>query len=171
MAAFLLDALPIVGLAVLAVVLMYLTRNRLCDGDTSARDLGAQCASVVSPLGVIAFVAGWLAMLGYLVWNFGYRQGRTGSSIGKSAMGLRVVDVGVGRADRVLALGDPATGARDGRVQRRTGLPVAVVGRQESDVRRQAGLDGIRACRGQRNALTPVSASPMTIWCTSDVPS
>jgi uncharacterized RDD family membrane protein YckC len=95
-AASLLDALPIVALAVLAVVLMYLTRNRLCDGDTSARDLGAQCASVVSPLGVIAFVAGWLAMLGYLVWSFGYRQGRTGSSIGKSAMGLRVVDVASG---------------------------------------------------------------------------
>jgi uncharacterized RDD family membrane protein YckC len=91
-AASALDALPIVGLAVLAVVLMYLTRNRLCDGDTSARDLGAQCASAVSPLGVIAFVAGWLAMLGYGLWNFGYRQGRTGASIGKSAMGLRVID-------------------------------------------------------------------------------
>jgi uncharacterized RDD family membrane protein YckC len=91
-AASALDALPIVGLAVLAVVLMYLTRNRLCDGDTSARDLGAQCASAVSPLGVIAFVAGWLAMLGYGLWNFGYRQGRTGSSIGKSGVGLRVID-------------------------------------------------------------------------------
>lgn len=98
MAAFLLDALPIVGLAVLAVVLMYLTRNRVCDGDTSARDLGAQCASVVSPLGVIAFVVGWLAMVGFCVWNLGYRQGRTGSSIGKSAMGLRVVDVASGES-------------------------------------------------------------------------
>ncbi len=96
MAASLLDAVPIVGLAVLAVALMYLTRNRMCDGDTSARDLGAQCASVVSPLGVITFVAGWLAILGFCVWNLGYRQGRTGSSVGKAVMGLRVVDVAAG---------------------------------------------------------------------------
>jgi uncharacterized RDD family membrane protein YckC len=103
-AAFVLDALPVVVLATLAVALMYATRNRLCDGDVSARDLGAQCGSAVSPWGVIGFVIAWLAVIGYGVWNFGYRQGRTGSSIGKSAMGLAVVDaestqpIGFGRS-------------------------------------------------------------------------
>jgi uncharacterized RDD family membrane protein YckC len=88
-----LDALPVVGLKLLALILMWATRNRMCDGDTSALDLGAQCGSGVSPLGVIGFVVAWLAMVGYGVWNFGLRQGRTGSSIGKSVLGLRVVDV------------------------------------------------------------------------------
>jgi uncharacterized RDD family membrane protein YckC len=88
-----LDVLPVIGLAVLTFILMWLTRNRTCDGDTSALDLGAQCASGASPLGVICFVVGWLATVGYGVWNFGLRQGRTGSSIGKSVLGLRVVDV------------------------------------------------------------------------------
>jgi uncharacterized RDD family membrane protein YckC len=88
-----LDALPVVGLAMLALILMWATRIRMCDGDTSALDLGAQCGSGVSPFGVIGFVVAWLAMIGYGVWNFGLRQGRTGSSIGKSVLGLRVVDV------------------------------------------------------------------------------
>jgi uncharacterized RDD family membrane protein YckC len=90
--AFLLDAVPIVILAALAVILLYLTRIRGCDGDPSARDLGAQCASNSSPLGVICFVATWVAIVAYGVWNFGYRQGTTGSSVGKSALHLKVVD-------------------------------------------------------------------------------
>ena len=90
--ALVLDALPVVGLAVLALILMWATRIRMCDGDTSALDLAAQCGSNVSPLGVVGFVVGWLATVGYGVWNFGVRQGRTGSSIGKSVLGLRVVD-------------------------------------------------------------------------------
>jgi uncharacterized RDD family membrane protein YckC len=94
--AFLLDAIPVVVLGLLAVVLLYLTRNRGCDGDPSARDLGAECASNASPLGVIFFVATWLAIIGYGVWNFGYRQGKTGASIGKSVLHLRVVDVASG---------------------------------------------------------------------------
>ena len=94
--AFLLDAVPVVILAVLGVILLYLTRNRGCDGDPSARDLGAQCASNASPWGVILFVITWLAIVGYGVWNFGYRQGKTGSSVGKNVLRFRVVDAASG---------------------------------------------------------------------------
>ena len=41
----------------------------------------------------------WIAVLvalGYFVWNFGYRQGTTGSSIGKSVLGFRVVSENTG---------------------------------------------------------------------------
>jgi uncharacterized RDD family membrane protein YckC len=41
----------------------------------------------------------WIAVLvavGYFVWNFGYRQGSTGSSIGKSVLGFRVVSENTG---------------------------------------------------------------------------
>jgi uncharacterized RDD family membrane protein YckC len=88
--AVVIDALPILGLEVLALGLMWLTRIRACDGDTSALDLAAQCASGVSPAGVVAFVVVWLGIVGYGAWNFGYRQGRRGASLGKSAMGLAV---------------------------------------------------------------------------------
>jgi uncharacterized RDD family membrane protein YckC len=89
--AVVLDALPIVGLELLALGLMWLTRIRACDGDTSALDLGAQCGSSISVAGVVAFVGAWLGIVGYSAWNFGYRQGRSGATLGKSAMGLAVV--------------------------------------------------------------------------------
>ncbi len=33
----------------------------------------------------------WLVSLAYVVWNYGYRQGTTGSTIGKSVMKFKVV--------------------------------------------------------------------------------
>ena len=90
--AVVIDALPILGLELVALGLMWLTRIRACDGDMSALDLAAQCGSGISVAGVVAFVAAWLAVVGYGVWNFGYRQGRCGATIGKSAMGLAVVN-------------------------------------------------------------------------------
>lgn len=89
--AVVIDALPILGLVALALGLMWLTRIRACDGDTSALDLAAQCSSGVSVAGVVAFVAAWLGIVGYGAWNFGYRQGRRGASLGKSVTGLRVL--------------------------------------------------------------------------------
>lgn len=53
---------------------------------------GVACTNVRSPASGV--VLGVLALLsaGYLLWNFGYRQGATGSSLGKSLMRFRVVD-------------------------------------------------------------------------------
>jgi uncharacterized RDD family membrane protein YckC len=91
-AATVVDWVPIVALALLAVALAWLTRNRLCDGDPSVRDLGPQCGdSGATTLSRWCFVACWLACIGYALWNFGLRQGRSGSSIGKSLLRIRVV--------------------------------------------------------------------------------
>jgi uncharacterized RDD family membrane protein YckC len=90
------DALPILGLEVLALGLMWLTRIRACDGDTAALDLAAQCGSGVSVAGVVAFVVAWLGVVGYGAWNLGYRQGRRGASLGKSVMGLSVLGSATG---------------------------------------------------------------------------
>jgi uncharacterized RDD family membrane protein YckC len=35
--------------------------------------------------------------LAFLLWNSGYRQGRSGQSLGKSALGTRLIAVGTGR--------------------------------------------------------------------------
>jgi uncharacterized RDD family membrane protein YckC len=87
------DVLPVVALAVLAVALVWVTRNPLCDGDPSVRDLGPQCGdSGATTLGRWCFVACWLAIVGYTVWNVGLRQGRSGSSVGKSLLRIRVLD-------------------------------------------------------------------------------
>ena len=38
----------------------------------------------------------WLVVLAYVVWNYGYRQGTTGSSIGKSLLRFQVVSENTG---------------------------------------------------------------------------
>lgn len=91
-AATVIDLLPLLVLTAAGAALVWLTRDRVCDTDTSAFDGGAQCGDGYSTLGYVSLVATWLLIVGYLVWNFGYRQGRTGASLGKTALRCRVVD-------------------------------------------------------------------------------
>jgi uncharacterized RDD family membrane protein YckC len=95
-AAFAVDLLPIIAALALALATMWLTRIRECDTDTSALDLGAQCGSGISTAGTLAYGVAWLASVVFTLWNLGWRQGRTGASIGKSAWGLRVVGTETG---------------------------------------------------------------------------
>ena len=93
MVATVVDVVPVVALAVLAVALVWGTRNPLCDGDPSVRDLGPQCgAAGATTLGRWCFAACWLAIIGYGAWNVGLRQGRSGSTVGKSLVKIRVLD-------------------------------------------------------------------------------
>ena len=50
-----------------------------------------------STLGQASLVITWLLSIAYLVWNYGYRQGTTGSSIGKSIMKFQVVSEKTGQ--------------------------------------------------------------------------
>lgn len=95
-AALVVDAVPVLLLAAAAIGLMWLTRIRACDGDPSVIDIGLECGTGVSTLGRASFIAMWLAAVGYVLWNFGHRQGRTGTSLGKSLLGVKVVDVATG---------------------------------------------------------------------------
>lgn len=87
------DRLPVVALALLAVALMWVTRNPVCDGDPSVRDLGPQCGdSGATTLSWSCYLACWVAGLAYALWNFGLRQGRSGASLGKGLLAIRVLD-------------------------------------------------------------------------------
>lgn len=82
-----------VGFAVLAA-----TRETICVTDTSEFDLGEFCATGASRVGQLsALVVAPLIALAYVVFNLGYRQGTTGSSIGKSRMNFKVVDEKTGQ--------------------------------------------------------------------------
>src|SRR5674476_327346 len=74
-----------------------------------------------------------------------------------------VVDAGVRGAQQQLAGADPG----DGNLGE---LPVTEPGVRD-DAQRPADLCGARHCTHPRKALWPVTAWPMIIWCTSDVPS
>jgi uncharacterized RDD family membrane protein YckC len=65
----------------------------ILSGDNNCVDYngGVACTSTYSATGTVAVFLGTLLALAYEIWNYGYRQGTTGSSIGKSVMRFKVV--------------------------------------------------------------------------------
>lgn len=94
--AWIIDYLPyliIIGIGYGAVAA---TQETSCVTDTSEYNLGEFCATGNSTLGIAALGLSAVIALAYLVWNLGYRQGKTGSSIGKSIMKFKVVSESTG---------------------------------------------------------------------------
>ncbi|MCX2934765.1 RDD family protein [Mycobacterium sp. CVI_P3] len=73
------------------------TQETACVTDSSEYDLGEFCATGASTTGQVAVVVFGLAAIAFVVWNLGYRQGTTGSSIGKSVMKFKVVSEKTGQ--------------------------------------------------------------------------
>jgi uncharacterized RDD family membrane protein YckC len=89
--AWLIDFIPVAILEGIGYGLLLGTQETACITDTSEYNLGDFCATGASTLGQASFIITWLLSIAYLVWNYGYRQGTTGSSIGKSIMKFKVV--------------------------------------------------------------------------------
>lgn len=85
--AYFIDSIPILVLYGIPSMIAGTTSRKECV-TTSA---GFACTVTPSSAGAVLMFVGWLAALGYGIWNFGWRQGTTGSSIGKSAMKFKVV--------------------------------------------------------------------------------
>ena len=95
--AWLIDYIPVAILYGIGWGLLVGTRETACVTDTSEYDLGEFCATGASTLGQLSMILAWLLALAYLIWNYGYRQGTTGSSIGKSIMKFKVVSEKTGQ--------------------------------------------------------------------------
>jgi uncharacterized RDD family membrane protein YckC len=96
--AWLIDYIPIFIVQGIGIAVLLGTRETVCVTDTSEYDLGEFCATGASTLGQASalFIAP-VIVLAYVVWNYGYRQGTTGSSIGKSIMKFKVVSENTGQ--------------------------------------------------------------------------
>ena len=95
--AWLIDFIPVVILEGIGYGLWLGTSETACVTDTSEYDLGDFCSSPASTLGQASLIITWLLSIAYLIWNYGYRQGTTGSSIGKSIMKFQVVSEKTGQ--------------------------------------------------------------------------
>jgi uncharacterized RDD family membrane protein YckC len=95
--AYVIDAVPGVAVVAVGFGIELATRETLCAAETTEYDIGPICVTGNTWLGVFAFLASIGIALVYLLWNFGYRQGKAGSSIGKSVMKFKVVDERTGR--------------------------------------------------------------------------
>jgi uncharacterized RDD family membrane protein YckC len=89
--AWVVDFIPVLIVQGIAWGVLVGTQETVCITDSSEYDLGEFCASGASTLGQMAVILATIVIIGYAVWNFGYRQGTTGSSIGKSIMKFKVV--------------------------------------------------------------------------------
>jgi uncharacterized RDD family membrane protein YckC len=95
--AWIIDYIPYGVIVGIGATVLGTVRETACITDTSEYDLGEFCATGASPIGLVSF---WFSMAigaAYLVWNYGYRQGTTGSSIGKSVMKFKVVSENTGQ--------------------------------------------------------------------------
>jgi uncharacterized RDD family membrane protein YckC len=95
--AWLIDFIPLAILEGIGWGLLLGTQETACITDTSEYDLGEFCATGASTLGQISIIVTGVIALIYWVWNLGYRQGTTGSSIGKSIMKFKIVNEKTGQ--------------------------------------------------------------------------
>jgi uncharacterized RDD family membrane protein YckC len=95
--ALLIDYLPFLVLQGIGRGIMLATQQTSCVTDINQYDVTEYCASPPSMIGQLAQWLLSLVGLAYWVWNYGYRQGSTGSSIGKSVLKFKVVSEATGQ--------------------------------------------------------------------------
>src|SRR5262249_50930748 len=52
-------------------------------------DYGVYCTSNMTAFGMIVYILAYLIVFAYWIWNWGYRQGTTGQSIGKCVVKVK----------------------------------------------------------------------------------
>lgn len=95
--AWLVDSIPIFVLQGIGYALLLGTQETACITDGSEYQLGEFCATGASTIGQLAITVTSILTLAYVIWNYGYRQGTTGSSIGKSILKFKVVSEKTGQ--------------------------------------------------------------------------
>jgi hypothetical protein len=93
-AAYLIDSVPIAVLVFAGQMSMLGTATTADCADTR---YSGTCTAQPSGVGVTLMVLFSFAALAFWIWNYGYRQGITGSSVGKSIMKFVVVGESTGR--------------------------------------------------------------------------
>lgn len=96
-AAYLVDSLPLVLILGTGWLVLQNSYESACLIEAMPTNAVEVCDSGYSTLGLTVFGLAGLAGLVYLVWNYGYRQGTTGSSIGKSVCKFTVISEDTGK--------------------------------------------------------------------------
>lgn len=104
MLAFLIDNAPLAVVYGISWAIALATQHSSCVTDATQYSGSYYCSTQQSLVGLLAQGVAWLVGVAYWVWNYGYRQGSTGSSLGKSVTKFKVVSettgqpVGFGRS-------------------------------------------------------------------------
>lgn len=96
-AAYFIDVLPVLVLTLIGQGILLGTASNACLTDQTDTSYDVFCESEPTGLGMAAGVIFGLLAVAFAIWNYGYRQGTTGSSIGKSIMKFKVVGEATGQ--------------------------------------------------------------------------
>ena len=100
MTAALIDAIPVLAIFGVAVLIAVLTGDEWCY---------YSCETHLAVIGAVALIVAAFTALGYMAWNWLYRQSRTGATVGQAALKIKMLD-GAGqppgfRSTRIARLG------------------------------------------------------------------
>lgn len=95
--AFVIDLIPFAVLQGIGYALLLGTRETVCGTSDSGYARAESCAAGASTFGQVAFAVTWILAVAYALWNFGFQQGRTGSSLGKGVLKFKVVGQNTGQ--------------------------------------------------------------------------
>ena len=95
--AWLIDSVPIFIVEGIGYAILLGTSETACITDNTGYSTGEYCASGASTIGQLSVGLAGVLALAYGIWNWGYRQGTTGSSIGKSIMKFKVISEKTGQ--------------------------------------------------------------------------
>jgi uncharacterized RDD family membrane protein YckC len=89
--AALIDRLIPLAIVVLGGAVEFSTRGSACIQLDPEYSIGPYCATGNSVLGVTVWVASLLLAVAFSIWNIGYLQGRSGASLGKRVLKIRLL--------------------------------------------------------------------------------
>ena len=96
--AYLIDSSPIAIVYGIAFGIAAATMTEAsCTTNTTGGGYSVVCSGGSSGVGTIVNLIAYLLILAYAIWNWGYKQGTTGSSIGKGVMKFKVVSEDTGQ--------------------------------------------------------------------------
>jgi uncharacterized RDD family membrane protein YckC len=94
---YVIDIVPALVIIGIGAGVAFGTADNQCASSGGDYDYGVYCTSQMTAFGMIVYILAYVLMLAYSIWNWGYRQGTTGQSIGKSVMKFKVVSEKTGQ--------------------------------------------------------------------------
>jgi uncharacterized RDD family membrane protein YckC len=89
--AFIIDYIPYAVIIGIGWGIMVATQQSSCVTDITRYDVNQVCTPQPTMIGQLVQWLSTVVGLAYWIWNRGYRQGTTGSSLGKTVMKFKVV--------------------------------------------------------------------------------
>jgi len=94
---YVIDFVPAAVVIGIGAGIAFGTADNQCISGSGQYDYGVYCTSSMTAFGMIVYILAYLIALAYWIWNWGYRQGTTGQSIGKSVMKFKVISEKTGQ--------------------------------------------------------------------------